>query len=342
MAHWIARLVKHRLFDEDDARRLIGKDALARIEARVAASEKHHSGEIRVVVEAGLPFSYLRRQRDAARPRRQAVRQARRLGHRAQQRRPDLSPARRARDRDRRRSRPEPRRRAGRVGGDRGVDAERVPGRRVRDRPAARGRCRRRAPRAPLRGAAGRPSTSTSCPTCPRFASAGSGRCDRQPGKRHHVVDLGADADPLADLVVVVRRHVRQHAARRWPAAACTGTPSRGRPCARCAPSPALSSSWTMSSARSSTSHSPPGIGVGQRAFGDVGQVAERRAARAGPPASATMLRRREHAVADEVGDEARRRPVVQRVGVVPLLEPAVRASRRSRRRARRPRAGRG
>jgi uncharacterized membrane protein len=61
MANWIARLLKHRLFDEDDARRLLGKDALARIEGRVAESEKRHSGEIRVVVEAGLPLSYLRR-----------------------------------------------------------------------------------------------------------------------------------------------------------------------------------------------------------------------------------------------------------------------------------------
>jgi len=60
MAHWLARLIKHRLFDEADARRMLGKDALARIEARVGASEKRHSGEIRVVVEAGLPLSYLR------------------------------------------------------------------------------------------------------------------------------------------------------------------------------------------------------------------------------------------------------------------------------------------
>ena len=70
MAHWLSRLVKHRLVDEDDARRLLGKDALARIEARVAASEKRHSGEIRVVVEAGLPLSYLRR---GATPRERAV-----------------------------------------------------------------------------------------------------------------------------------------------------------------------------------------------------------------------------------------------------------------------------
>ena len=77
MAHWIARLLKHRLVDEDDARRLLGKDALARIQARVAESEKHHSGEIRVVVEAGLPFSYLRRN---ATPRDRAVKLFGKLG----------------------------------------------------------------------------------------------------------------------------------------------------------------------------------------------------------------------------------------------------------------------
>jgi len=70
MAHWISRLLKHRLVDEDDARRLLGADALMRVEERVAASEKRHSGEIRVVVEAGLPISYLRR---GATPRDRAV-----------------------------------------------------------------------------------------------------------------------------------------------------------------------------------------------------------------------------------------------------------------------------
>jgi uncharacterized membrane protein len=70
MAHWIGRLFKHRMHDERDARRVLGKEALARIEQRVAASEKRHSGEIRVVVEAGLPLSYLRRH---ATPRDRAV-----------------------------------------------------------------------------------------------------------------------------------------------------------------------------------------------------------------------------------------------------------------------------
>ena len=77
MAHWLARLIKHRLYDEDDARRLLGRDALARIEARVAASEKRHSGEIRVMVEAGLPYSYLRR---GATPRDRAVAMFGKLG----------------------------------------------------------------------------------------------------------------------------------------------------------------------------------------------------------------------------------------------------------------------
>jgi uncharacterized membrane protein len=61
MAHWLVRLLKHRRLDEADAARLLGAGALQRIEARVAASERHHSGEIRVCIEAGLPLSYLRR-----------------------------------------------------------------------------------------------------------------------------------------------------------------------------------------------------------------------------------------------------------------------------------------
>lgn len=59
--HWIARLVRHRLLDESDARRRLGPDALKRIEARVAASERAHDGEIRVCIETGLPWSYIRR-----------------------------------------------------------------------------------------------------------------------------------------------------------------------------------------------------------------------------------------------------------------------------------------
>jgi uncharacterized membrane protein len=77
MAHWTLRLLKHRLFDERDAKRVLPKDTLARIEARVAASEQRHGGEIRVVVEAGLPVSYLRRH---ATPRDRAVAMFGKLG----------------------------------------------------------------------------------------------------------------------------------------------------------------------------------------------------------------------------------------------------------------------
>ena len=62
MAGWMTRLtriVKHRLLDETDTRRALSEAALQRLEARVAASESAHSGEIRISVEAGLPLSYL-------------------------------------------------------------------------------------------------------------------------------------------------------------------------------------------------------------------------------------------------------------------------------------------
>ena len=55
----IARLIKHRLWDETDAARALGPTALARIEERVRQSEGRHAGEICVCVEASLPLSYL-------------------------------------------------------------------------------------------------------------------------------------------------------------------------------------------------------------------------------------------------------------------------------------------
>ena len=61
----LVRILKHRWLDERDAERAIGTAALARIQARVAASERHHSGEIRVCVEAGLPLPFLLRNADA-------------------------------------------------------------------------------------------------------------------------------------------------------------------------------------------------------------------------------------------------------------------------------------
>ena len=59
------RLLKHRKVDETDAKQLLGDGAVQRIAERVAASERHHSGEIRVCVEAGLPLSYLERDASA-------------------------------------------------------------------------------------------------------------------------------------------------------------------------------------------------------------------------------------------------------------------------------------
>ena len=61
----LLRIFRHRWLDERDAARALGAEGLARIQARIAASEKRHSGEIRVCVEAGLPLSYLWRDASA-------------------------------------------------------------------------------------------------------------------------------------------------------------------------------------------------------------------------------------------------------------------------------------
>ncbi len=58
MTRW-QRILRHRWLDEGDARRALGSGALERLHERIAASERTHSGEIRVCVEAGLPLSYL-------------------------------------------------------------------------------------------------------------------------------------------------------------------------------------------------------------------------------------------------------------------------------------------
>jgi uncharacterized membrane protein len=55
----IARILKHRSYDEADVRRVLPDAALKRLEDRVHSSEKKHSGEIRLCIEAGLPTSYL-------------------------------------------------------------------------------------------------------------------------------------------------------------------------------------------------------------------------------------------------------------------------------------------
>ena len=61
----LARLLRHRWWDESDARRVLPSEALDRLQARVAESERAHSGEIRICVEASLPLSYLWRDASA-------------------------------------------------------------------------------------------------------------------------------------------------------------------------------------------------------------------------------------------------------------------------------------
>jgi uncharacterized membrane protein len=53
------RILKHRARDQTDTRRAIGPEVQERLRQRVQQSERRHSGEIRVCVEAGLPLSYL-------------------------------------------------------------------------------------------------------------------------------------------------------------------------------------------------------------------------------------------------------------------------------------------
>jgi uncharacterized membrane protein len=61
----LSRILRHRWHDERDTERLLDKAALDRLEAQVASSEKLHSGEIRLCVEASLPLGYLWREATA-------------------------------------------------------------------------------------------------------------------------------------------------------------------------------------------------------------------------------------------------------------------------------------
>jgi len=55
----LLRILKHRWFDDRDAKRVLVDAALQRLQSRVQASEARHSGEIRLCIEASLPLSYL-------------------------------------------------------------------------------------------------------------------------------------------------------------------------------------------------------------------------------------------------------------------------------------------
>ncbi len=56
----LPRALRHLWLDAADARRLLPAEALARLETAVQASEARHLGELRLCVEAGLPWGALR------------------------------------------------------------------------------------------------------------------------------------------------------------------------------------------------------------------------------------------------------------------------------------------
>lgn len=55
----IGRLARHAWLDEADARRAVPPTLANTLRQRIAASERRHSGEIRICVEGSLPLSYL-------------------------------------------------------------------------------------------------------------------------------------------------------------------------------------------------------------------------------------------------------------------------------------------
>ncbi|GAB2598509.1 TPM domain-containing protein [Ramlibacter solisilvae] len=57
----ITRLFRHRWMDDADLARAVPPAMVERLGQRVGASERRHSGEIRMYVEAGLPASYILR-----------------------------------------------------------------------------------------------------------------------------------------------------------------------------------------------------------------------------------------------------------------------------------------
>ena len=66
----IKRILRHRWRDEGDTRRAIPPALLDKLAQHIAQSERRHTGEVRIYVEAGLPLSYLWRD---AKPRERAV-----------------------------------------------------------------------------------------------------------------------------------------------------------------------------------------------------------------------------------------------------------------------------
>jgi uncharacterized membrane protein len=59
MIQKLKTIIRHLWLDADDTHRAIPPDLLKRLAQRVAASERRHSGEVRICVEASLPASYV-------------------------------------------------------------------------------------------------------------------------------------------------------------------------------------------------------------------------------------------------------------------------------------------
>jgi hypothetical protein len=59
MVSKLTRILRHRWFDESDARRAVPPGLSEQLRRRVHASEQRHTGEVRICVEGGLPSSYL-------------------------------------------------------------------------------------------------------------------------------------------------------------------------------------------------------------------------------------------------------------------------------------------
>jgi uncharacterized membrane protein len=59
MLNRFRRILKHRWLDAISTGQVISADMRQRLRQRIAASEQHHAGEIRIYIETGLPLSYL-------------------------------------------------------------------------------------------------------------------------------------------------------------------------------------------------------------------------------------------------------------------------------------------
>ncbi len=75
MFRTLSRLIRHRWLDAADARRAVPEPLAEQLRRRVHASERRHSGEVRICIEGGLPSSYLWRHLRDREPMDEIVRQ---------------------------------------------------------------------------------------------------------------------------------------------------------------------------------------------------------------------------------------------------------------------------